>query len=101
MHLGETVTTTISCLPVPVTNIKSLYVVFKYGNRTILEKTLDDCTLNEDDNTISFKLNQNESLSLQIGVVKRSLVIITKDGTRLESCPSEFSVQPTVKDEVL
>lgn len=99
MYQGETITTTITCLPVPVAQIKSLYIVFLKSRVPILEKTLEDCTI--DDETISFKLTQEESLKLAEGEIIRSLIIITKDGCRLESCPSPFVCKRTVKDVML
>lgn len=99
MYQGETITTTIIGFPVPVSEIKSLYIVFKNKFRVLLEKTLDDCTILEDG--IQFRLSQAESLLLSKGNVDRSVVGITKDGSRFESCPSPFVCKETVKDEVL
>lgn len=52
MYQGETITTTIIGFPVPVSEIKSLYIVFKNKFRVLLEKTLDDCTILEDGRAI-------------------------------------------------
>lgn len=101
MHRGETITTTMSGFPIPISNIKSLYVVFRNRlNHTLLEKALSDCTLG-DDETISFSLSQEESLKLTKGQIFRSVIIITDDGSRIESCPSPFECSQTVKDGVL
>lgn len=99
MFQGETITTTISGFPIPVSDIAKLYIVFKDRSKTLLEKTLDDCTTSGE--TLSFHLSQEESLSLSRGTINRSVVIITKDGTRMESCPSPFCCNVTVKKEVL
>ena len=99
MYRGETITTTISGFPIPVAEIANLYVVFKVRNRTLIEKTLADCTVKDD--TVSFVLSQEESLRLQTGPVIRSVIVITKDGSRFESQPSEMQCGQTAKDEVL
>lgn len=99
MYRGETVTTTITGFPIPVSEIKNLYVVFKNGFRTLLEKTLEDCTISGE--TLEFTLTQQESLLLSKGNISRSAIVITKDGSRFESCSSPFMCRETVKDEVL
>lgn len=99
MYQGETITTTITGFPVPVSSIKDLRIVFSNNGRTLLEKTLADCEVS--DETISFKLSQTESLSLCIGKIARKAIIITNDGSRFESCPSYMICESTAKKEVL
>ena len=99
MYQGETITTTITGFPIPISEIKNLYIVFKNNFRILLEKTLKDCTLLAD--SVQFRLSQEESLLLSKGIINRSVVIITKDGSRFESCPSPFQCGETVKKEVL
>lgn len=99
MYRGETITTTITGFPIPVSEIQNLYITFKNGFRTLLEKTLADCTPLED--SVQFRLTQEESLLLSKGTVTRSVIVITKDGCRFESCSSPFVCRETAKDEVL
>lgn len=99
MYQGETITTTITGFPVPVSEIARLYIVFKSDSRILLEKRLEDCSISGE--SLSFKLTQGDSLSLGRGRVERSLIAITKDGSRFESCPSFIYCSPTVKNEVL
>lgn len=99
MYQGETITTTVSGFPIPVSQIEKIYIVFRNSFKTLLEKTLEDCTV--DGETLIFRLSQQESLLLGSGDIVRSAVIITKDGTRLESCPSAFKCGRTTKNEVL
>lgn len=92
---------TMSGFPIPIANIKSLYIVFKNRlGRILLEKTLSDCTMGEDE-TISFSLSQEESLRLTNGEIIRSAIVIANDGSRFESCPSPFMCAQTAKGEVL
>lgn len=99
MIQGETITTTITGFPIPISEIKDLRIVFKNNQKTLLEKTLADCVVSEE--SISFKLTQEESLSLCRGLINRSVVITTRDGLRFESCPSPIICSPTVKNEVM
>lgn len=66
-----------------------------------MEKNLKDCSVDEEKGSVTFKLSQEESLSLQQGTIERSVILITKDGSRIESLPSPFSCYKTAKDEVL
>ena len=99
MYRGETITTIITGFKVPVSEIKSLCIVFKKGENIVLEKTLTDCTIEGE--SLKFTLTQKESLSLSEGSISRSVVGLTKDGCRFESCSSPFNCRETVKDEVL
>ena len=99
MYQGETITTTISNLPVPVSEISNVYIIFKNQARILIEKTLKDCAVEGE--MITFRLTQKESLSLISGKIERSVIVITKDGSRFESCPCPFAVASTVKNEVL
>lgn len=99
MYQGETITTTVSGFPIPISQISKLYIVFQNSFTTLLEKTLDDCTV--DGETLTFQLSQQESLLLGSGEITRSVVVVTRDGSRFESCPSTFRCGRTVKNEVL
>lgn len=99
MYQGETITTTISDLQVPVSEIANIYIIFRNKSRIFLEKTLKDCTISGE--TIEFRLTQEESLSLPQGKIERSIIVITKDGSRFESDPCSILCGRTAKSEVL
>lgn len=101
MYQGETITTTITGFPVPISEIKELKIIFRNNMKTLLEKTLVDCTVSETGDSLSFELSQLESLSLCVGKIERTVIVVTKDGTRMESCPSYILCTPTAKEEVL
>lgn len=99
MYRGETIETVITGFPIPVAEIKSLYISFEKSGEIILEKTLSDCTVSLE--TVSFTLSQEESLLLSEGTIDRSLIVISKDGKRFESDSSPFVCRETSRDEVL
>lgn len=99
MHRGETIETIVSGFPMPVSEIQDLRIIFQNKTRVLLEKTLADCTVNGE--TLTFRLSQEDSLKLTRGEIERRVVMITKDGSRLESCPSNICVGTTAKNEVL
>lgn len=99
MYQGETITTTITGFPVPVAEIKELRVVFSNNAKVLLEKTLADCEISGE--SIIFKLSQGESLSLCMGKIARKVIIVTKDGSRMESRPSYIVCGPTDRKEVI
>lgn len=101
MYQGETIATVISDLPIPVSEIQSLYIVFTHHSTTLLEKTLEDCTVDEELQTIICRLSQEESLSFPKGQIRRSIIVITKDGSRFETDPVILECGKTVKNEVL
>lgn len=101
MYQGETVTTKITGFPIPISTIKDLRIVFKNGFKILLEKKLSDCKVLDDDYSVEFELSQEESLSLCTGKIDRSVVIIVKDGTRMESDPCPTICYETVRDGVI
>lgn len=109
MYQGETITTEIHCLPVPASEIKDLRIIFKNYSRTILEKTLDDCHIttesvegtDETREIISVRLTQEETLRFPVGSIQRSVIVVTKDGSRFELDPCTMQCGATAKKEVL
>lgn len=102
MHRGETITTTITGFPIPLEDIADLRIVFSNDFKVLLVKTLAECEIADDTfNSLSFTLTQEESLMLTRGKIARSVVIITKNGDRIESCPSYILCSPTARSEVI
>lgn len=102
MYRGETVTTTISGFPIPIEDIKELHIVFRNDFKVLLEKTLADCKISEEVfNGLEFTLSQEDSLQLTRGKIARSVVIITKNGDRIESCPSYIMCGQTARNGVI
>ena len=54
------------CLPFDVSLIKVASIVFSQNDEIKLEKTLDDCTI--EDTTLTVKLSQDETLTLRDGI---------------------------------
>ena len=99
MIRGETITTAITDLPIPVSEIENIYIVFRTISRVLLEKTLADCTI--DGELIECTISQEESLRLTCGPLVRSVIVITKSGARFEHSNTEMVCGQTAKSEVL
>lgn len=99
MYQGETITTEVTGFPVPIAEIMDLRIIFKNNAKVLLEKTLSDCMVSGE--SLIFTLNQSESLSLCVGKISRTVIGITKDGTRFESDPSYIICKSTAKKEAL
>ncbi len=100
MIAGCTVTVILSDLPLPISKIASLKVVYRDAvtKESILSKDLTDMT--RDGDTLRFTLTQSESLSMQ-GKLLRSVVLCSDDGVRAESVPDLVEVMPSAYGEVL
>ena len=101
MRRGTTPTIIIGNLPVEFDQIDKLYLVFRpeKTDNIILEKTFEDGTICG--NKILFTLTQSETLAIPIGLIRRSVIIKTKNGARLESFPDYFKVEDTAKSGVI
>ena len=100
MYQGETITTTVTGFPVPLTAAQNVHVVFRDRNGVCLEIDSSDGEIVDDD-TFKFKLTQEDSLQLTAGRLQRSVIVIMKDGSRMESNPSDFVVNTTAREGVL
>lgn len=101
MRRGTTPTIIIGNLPVEFDQIDKLFLVFRPDktDNIILEKTLEDASVCG--NKLLFTLSQSETLAFPIGLVRRSVIIKTKNGARLESLPDYFKVEDTAKSGVI
>ena len=99
MYQGETITTEIRDLPVPVSSIRSMNIVFHTLTKTILEKTLDDCVINGD--IIECTLQQSETLNFPCGPIKQTIIVLCRDGSRFERSGGDLFVGASAKQGVL
>lgn len=99
MYTFETITTAISDLPVSVSMIKNMYIIFHTITKILVEKTLDDCTISGE--VIECTLTQEESARLGNGPVQRTVIVITTDGARFERTNDEMVSRYSAKREVL
>lgn len=99
MYTFETITTAISDLPVSVAAIKNLYIIFHTITKTLVEKELKDCTISGE--VIECALSQEESATLGHGPVRRTVVVVTKDGARFERTNDEMISLHSAKREVI
>lgn len=97
MRRGTTPTITINS-DLDLRDVAVLYLTFKQGTTTVLEKTLDDVTVTE--TTISFKMTQSEALSFNAS--RRSFQCQIRgrfpDGTTVASNIMSGSVSDLLKD---
>ena len=96
---GETITTDIGNLPVDITDIQTIQIIFHTVTSTILCKSNDDCKT--DGKVITCDLTQDESLSLPCGPISRTIVILTRDGARFERRDDDLIIVSTAQRGVI
>lgn len=101
MFRGETIKTVISQFPVDVSDIDILLIVYKQMGETVVQKGKEDCEIDIDNQTVTFSLTQQESLSLQPGKLSRSIVFTTTEGSRYETEPVIMEVKQTINDNIM
>lgn len=95
-----TTPTHIFTVPFDTSIIKEVRVIYKQGNQKVLCKGNTDVEM--DEQTISLKLTQEDTLKLKHGQnVKIQLRILTNDGEAMTSAIIVDSVQECLDDEVL
>lgn len=99
MIQGETISTFIHGLPIPLSEVQDVVITFHTITRTLLTKTLADCRINCE--TIECKISQEESLAFTCGPVTRSVVVLTNDGSRFELVDETMMVCKTSRNEVI
>ena len=99
MIQGETISTFIHDLPIPVSEVKDVAITFHTLTKTLLSKTLEDCRIEGE--VIECKISQEESLGFTCGPVVRSVIILTSDGSRFELADETMIVCKTSRNEVI
>lgn len=99
MIQGDTLSTFITGFPVPFEQVKDINIVFHTITKTLLVKTMQDCMIHC--GAIECKISQEESLRFTCGPITRSVVVITKDGSRFELPDEVLYVEKTSRNEVI
>lgn len=101
MRRGTTPTIFVDNLPLPLNQIDKLCLVFKPEKKDaiILQKELKDGFLYN--GRLAFTLTQEETLLFPTGLIRRSIIIKSKAGARLESVPDYFKVEDTALGTVI
>ena len=87
-------------LPFDVSALKEAYVTFVQGGETVIEKTLGECTVEQ--NRISVKLTQDETLKLHVGsTVEIQIRAKTADDDALASNIMRESADRILKEGVI
>ena len=73
-----------------------LYVTYKQGGKTIIEKTIDDVEITEE--SVSVELTQADTLKFKNGEVQMQIRARLPDGTALASDIMTASVSAILKD---
>lgn len=99
MIQGETISTFIHNLPIPLSEVQDVVITFHTLTRTLLTKALVDCRI--DGEVIECKISQEESLAFTCGPVTRSVIVLTNDGSRFELADETMMVCKTSRSEVI
>lgn len=101
MRRGTTPTIFVDNLPLPLDQIDKLCLIFKPEKKDtiILQKELKDAFLYN--NTLCFTLTQEETLLFPVGLIRRSIILKSKSGARMESFPDYFKVEDTALGTVI
>lgn len=95
MYRGTTPTVEIE-VDFDTTLLETGFVTFKQENEVVLEKEICDCEL--DENLISLKLTQEETLSFKCGSVLGQLRVKLNDGTTIAYDPFKIPVKDVFKE---
>lgn len=97
---GTTPTIKFTFHDVDVNDITQAYLTIQQNNVTLVEKTISYATV-EEDNSLSWRLEQAETLRFALGQAKAMLNWLLEDGTRGASCEVCMSFIDNQKDEVI
>ena len=86
-------------LPFDTSLLAEAYVTLEQSDEVVLDKPLSDCTL--DDNKMTVKLTQEDTLKLKIGLIEVQIRAKTVDGDVIASDIILTSAQKILKDGVI
>ena len=106
MYRGTTPRVEIEC-DFDVSTIEVLYITFVQNNETIIEKTFEDCEI--EDSKIACDLTQNDTLKLKASKrdngakdwLEIQVTVKLKNGQRITSKIDKIEVEKVLKDGVI
>lgn len=84
---------------VPVTGLDEILITYSQDGKTILEKTDENLTINDEDNSVTYTLNQDESLKFAPGKALIQVRAKSDNGTILASQMLWMEVKPVLNSE--
>lgn len=100
MIRGTTPTVVFHLNGVPLRQFNDVYVTFKQRN-ILIEKTSDDVVKDDEANTISVRLSQEETLAFDKGIIYVQIRIKTETGSAFASPILNTSIDTILKEGVI
>lgn len=86
---------------IDVSDIVVAYLTMEQHRRVVLEKDITSATIETEDNTIQWRLTQEETFSLAVGKIAIMLNWRTASGIRGASNKDIIAIEPNLKAEVI
>lgn len=82
-------------------DISEIWMTFKDSSNYIVNKTLSDINLNDEDRTISYEFTQEETLKFKIGIIETQLRILLSGGQVFATSIKEFTMDKILKGGII
>ena len=101
MYRGSTPVYTIYMDGMQFSDLANLQITFTQDHQIMIERSLNDMTIDTEANTASFSLTQEETMQLKVGTVDKQIRLMNGGGTVTLTRIFRERVEPNIREDLI
>lgn len=101
MYRGSTPVYTIYMDGLQFSDLANLQITFTQDHQIMIERSLNDMTIDTEANTASFSLTQEETMQLKVGTVDKQIRLMNGGGTVTLTRIFRERVEPNIREDLI
>lgn len=101
MYRGSTPVYTIYMDGLQFSDLANLQITFTQDHQIMIERSLNDMTIDTEANTASFSLTQEETMQLKVGTVDKQIRLMNGGGTVTLTRVFRERVEPNIREDLI
>ena len=101
MYRGSTPVYTIYMDGLQFSDLANLQITFTQDHQIMIERSLNDMTIDTEANTASFSLTQEETMQLKVGTVDKQIRLMNGGGTVTLTRIIRERVEPNIREDLI
>ena len=101
MYRGSTPVYTIYMDGLQFSDLANLQITFTQDHQIMIERSLNDMTIDTKANTASFSLTQEETMQLKVGTVDKQIRLMNGGGTVTLTRIFRERVEPNIREDLI
>lgn len=101
MYRGSTPRYNIYISGMQISDLANLQITFTQDHQIMIERSLNDMTIDTEANTASFSLTQEETMQLKVGTVDKQIRLMNGGGTVTLTRIFRERVEPNIREDLI